>query len=149
MEPTTTAFESKRAVKLYIAGKSVREKKPFSIERSDSQRCDVVCPVDGCLYKINIRLRKDGMYHITKTSCEHTCDSFSPTLKRSWIISEIVKLLSEKTAITVAMISDCFRSSFGIEVPIAMLERCTRQAKNKMLEGKTSFGKVKCFLDMF
>ena len=149
MEPQPTAFESKYAAKLFVSAKSVREKKPFSFERSDHQRIEVVCPVQGCMYKMHFRLRKDGMFHITKARCEHTCDSFVPTLTRSWIISEIVKLLSESPTITVPMISDCFRRSFGLEVPVTKLERCTRQARNQLLAEYASFGKVKSFLDSF
>ena len=72
MDTPTLRFGSKREAKLYVAEKSVAEKKPFRVVRSDSERFEVVCPEKGCLFKLNIRVQKDVHFHVTRSSHPHT-----------------------------------------------------------------------------
>ena len=61
-------FTSKKDAKFFIADKSVREKKPFVVERSDPRRLEVVCPVEGCLFRLNVRARKDDLFTSRKVA---------------------------------------------------------------------------------
>ena len=43
-------FHSKCLAKMYVAEKSIEEKKPFKVSRSDPRRYEVVCTDLDCLY---------------------------------------------------------------------------------------------------
>ena len=149
MQLSDDDFITKRDAKMFVAEKSIREKKPFVVDRSDTRRYEVVCPVKGCLFRISIRARKDDRFHVTKALHEHTCDSVAPTIKLSWLRSKAMGLLVRKPTITVQELSDWFRLSFGLEVSLPVLERCTRQAKDQILSDAASFGTIRSFLRAF
>ena len=138
-------FTTKKDAKFLIADKSIREKKPFVVERSDSRRLEVVCPVQGCLFRLNIRARKDT-FHVTKSLHEHTCESMAPTVKMSWLRTKTMTLLVERPTITVQQLSDCFRRLFGLELYVPLLERCLRQARDQILSESATFGTIRSFL---
>ena len=112
MDPTTTSFNTKRDAKLYVAEKSVREKKPFKLFRSDSERFEVVCPVDGCAFRLNIRAQKDNHFHITKMNHAHTCCSFTPTITRAWVFSKTLGFMMERPKRTIRESTDSFHRAF-------------------------------------
>ena len=88
------SFKSKKKAKLFVAEQSVRDKKPFKVSRSDSRRFEVFFPAAGCLFRMNIRMRKDDVFYVAKSFCPHTCDSVSPTVKKAWLRSKIAKKMA-------------------------------------------------------
>ena len=81
MEPEQR-FASKALAKMFVAEKSIKEKKPFKVSRSNPRRYEVVCVEKSCLFRLNIRAKIDDVFYITKTRHEHTCDILSPTFKK-------------------------------------------------------------------
>ena len=137
--PEPHPFDTKHEAKLFVAEKSIREKKPFKVVRSDARRFEIVCPVEGCAYKLNIRARKDDKFYVTKKGRGHTCRSVSPTIKKVWLRSKIAEMIAESETITTPQLSDCFRLRFGLDVKLHILEKCYRQAKKRYPFNKRVF----------
>ena len=89
-------FHSKCLAKMYVAEKSIEEKKSFKVSRSDPRRYEVVCTDPDCLYRLNFRAKKDDPFHVTKSSHEHTCDFLSPTFKKVWVRQRVTELLCQR-----------------------------------------------------
>ena len=58
-------FHSKCLAKMYVAEKSIEEKKPFKVSRSYPRRYEVVCTDPDCLYWLNFRAKKGDLFHVT------------------------------------------------------------------------------------
>ena len=96
---------------------------------------------------MNIRMKKDDVFHIAKSFCAHTCDSVSATVKKAWLRNRISEKMAQRQSVTVPELSDWFRLSFGLDVERSVLERCTRQVRNMFLAENASFGIVNSFLE--
>ena len=78
----TTVFETVQEAKEFLAAKSVADKKPLRVKKSDPSRLDVVCEIQTCTFKLNVVSGHDGLFHISK-SIPHSCNSVTPTLQKS------------------------------------------------------------------
>ena len=78
----TTTFETLQEAKEFLAAKSVADKKPLRVKKSDPSRLDVVCEIQTCTFKLNVVSGHDGLFHISK-SIPHSCNSVTPTLQKS------------------------------------------------------------------
>ena len=123
-------------------------KKPFKVFLSDSERFEVVCPVDGCAFRLNIRAQKDNHFHITKMNYAHTCCSFTPTITRALVFSKTLRFIADRPKVTIPELTDSFRRSFGVNVTTATLERCLNEV-HKSFGGDAQFWTIKSFLQAF
>ena len=146
MEPEQR-FASKALAKMFVAEKSIKEKKPFKVSRSNPRRYEVVCVEKSCLFRLNIRAKIDDVFYITKTRHEHTCDILSPTFKKMWIRQRATELLCQREKATASELGDSLRLTFGVHVQTPLLERCMGEAKSGVAFSEQSFGLVRSFLE--
>ena len=80
----TTTFSSKREAIASIMDKNVKEKKPHRVLRSCRDRYTVGCSDEECLFRVNVRRREDGLFHVSSFH-KHTCSKLFPKVKTNWV----------------------------------------------------------------
>ena len=75
-------FFSKTLVKIFVCEKSVEEKKPFVLDKSEPGRVVVKCSKKHCAFKMIFHGVDAGAYQLDE-EVQHTCQCFVPTIKRS------------------------------------------------------------------
>ena len=134
-------LRSKEDVTLFIYDKSVDEKKPFIVSKSEHRRYTVVCPHDYCTFKVSFYQRIDGVFYITK-SWPHTCDSLSPAKRRIWIASKAKEALLEKPSVTPSEVMDLVKKKHKITIDLATLSVPLRRVRLHARGGTLSFGHI-------
>ena len=99
MDEATTTFKTLQDAKEYLAARSIVEKKPFRVKKSDPTRLDVVCQHPTCTFQINIVSDHEGLFYISK-SRPHSCNAVNPTIKKSWVCLRISEILPENPRMT-------------------------------------------------
>ena len=125
-----TVFETLQEAKEFLAAKSVADKKPFRVKKSDPSRLDVVCEIQTCTFQLNIVSDHEGLFHISK-SIPHSCNSVNPTLKKSWICLKISEMFPDNPRITTDELFAFFKREFGINVPKQMLVKANAQSRSQ------------------
>ena len=100
-----SVFPSKKAVHLYVCDKSVTDKKPFSVDKSDSTRLVFKCTKDQCPFKLTFRVIDDGCFPLVEER-QHECDSLFPTIKRVWLREKIFDLLEERRKLKATQLAE-------------------------------------------
>ena len=95
---TTTTFSSKKEAVTFILDKIVAEKKPHKVLRSCKERYTVGCREEGCLFRINVRKRTDGLFHISSFH-EHTCTKLFPIVKTNWVRTKAKEMITKQRVI--------------------------------------------------
>ena len=130
MEPDADhGLRSKEDVKIFVAEKSVREKKPFTVVKSEHRRFVAICPNDNCQFRLCFFQRIDGCFHVSEER-PHTCKDVFPTIRRVWVVSKVREILLGAPTITASQIVDRLRESFGVDVDKMMLNRAIHEVKN-------------------
>ena len=88
----STIFVSKQEAVASIAEKNIVDKKPYKVVRSSNDRYMVTCKTDECCYKVNIRKRADGLFHVSSYH-EHTCTNIFAKLATNWVRSKAKALI--------------------------------------------------------
>ena len=89
----TTTFSSKREAIASIIEKNVKEKKPHKVMGSCRDRYTVGCSDEECLFRVNVRKREDGLFHVSSFH-EHTCSKLFPKVKTSWVKEKAKEAIS-------------------------------------------------------
>ena len=147
MQDERLTLRTKEDVKLFICDKSVREKKPFIVSKSEHRRYTVVCPHDYCTFKMSFYQRIDGVFYITK-SWPHTCDSLSPAKRRIWIASKAKEALLEKPSVTPSEMRDLLKKKHRITIDLATLSVTLRRVRLDARGGTISFGHIASFFEI-
>ena len=87
-----------------------------------------MCRQAGCAFKLNVFMKRDERFYITKES-EHTCGSFNPTIKKAWVLSKVVELVKERPKVKVPELTDFFRVTFGLDVHIPTIRDALSEAR--------------------
>lgn len=148
MDEATTTFKTLQDAKEYLAARSIVEKKPFRVKKSDPTRLDVVCQHPTCTFQINIVSDHEGLFYISK-SRPHSCNAVNPTIKKSWVCLRISEILPENPHMTTNDLFTHFKLMFGVDVPKQMLVKAKCSVKKTTRESAASFGKVKSFFELF
>ena len=82
-----SVFHSKDEVKRFVQEKSVTEKKPFKIHKTEPKRFVVKCPNDGCPFKLFFSGNDGGVFELVEET-KHACQSNIPTIKRGGSVIE-------------------------------------------------------------
>ena len=99
-------FPTKKAVTLFVCDKSVQEKKPFTIARSEKKRLVVTCPEPKCMFRMSFFKQADGHFHQVGEARTHSCDAVLPTVKRSWLRERARELFQERGRLSEADFED-------------------------------------------
>ena len=91
-------FMSMQEAVASVAEKNVVDKKPFKVTRRSIDRYTVVSKTEGCCYKVNVRKRGDGLFHVSSFH-EHTCTNIFAKLTTNWVGSKAKALLANNSSI--------------------------------------------------
>ena len=139
-------FPNKRQVKLYVCSKSVEDKKPFAVVKTDPSRYQVRCTQRGCSFKRSFFKQLDGQFHVAEER-EHSCDSVFPTVKRLWVCEAARELVQEKGRITPSELSVFLVKKYGVRVDKMMLSNAVADARKTNEHETSPFGLVADFLN--
>ena len=139
-------FDTKTDVQLHVCFKSVKEKKPFKVVRSDSERYVVCCPVGTCHFAMNFYKRMDGRFHLTR-DVRHACNSLIPSLKRMWVRNIACDFLKTKKRMTPSQLQDSLGKEHGVNVGNVMASNSLADAKKEDRQTNDSFGLIASFLN--
>ena len=149
MDPTGyPSIKSLEDTKLFIAARSVSEKKPFKVLKSDPSRFDVVCIEKFCSFKVNVAADHEGLFFISK-ECPHSCSSNEPTIKKAWVCWIMTEVLSDFPSIQTRELERYFKLTYKVDVPQQMIVKAKCALKKSTQERAESFGKIKSFLCNF
>ena len=81
-------FHSKCLAKMYVAEKSIEEKNPFKVSRSDPRRYEVVCTDPDCLYRLKFRGKRMTCFTLQNHSTNTLAIIFLQHSKRCWCDKE-------------------------------------------------------------
>ena len=87
---------TKKAVTLFVCNRSVQEKKPFTIAKSEKKGFVVTCPEPKCTFRMSFFKQADGHFHQVGEARTHSCDAVLPTVKRSWLRERARELFQER-----------------------------------------------------
>ena len=121
-------LRTKEDVKLFISEKSVREKNPFTVVKSEHRRFAAVCPNNHCQFKMCFFQRLDGCFHVSDQK-PHTCKDVFPTIKRVWVVAKVRDLLRAAPTITASQIVDRLKEAYGVDVEKMMLNQAIHEVK--------------------
>ena len=138
-------FHSKKQLKAFVCAKSVADKKPFRVLKSDSIKYVVVCTVEGCKFHMSLAKNVDDIFHLVHAE-KHDCDSVLPTIKRSWVSEQAAALLEDNKRLTVGDLKDFLRVTFGVTPDGVLLANALTDAKRLLAKVKPPFGLVSSFL---
>ena len=138
-------LQTKQDVLIYVSQKSVQEKRPFKIQKSEPNRFCVVCTVTGCPFYILFKNNIDGWSPIRKSK-EHSCVPSLPTVKKEWVKFKIFELFGSKEMPSAKDLLNLFHVTFGVEVTESMMKTARIEAKKELTEHKLSFGLVGSYL---
>ena len=139
-------FPSKKDVQLHVCSKSVQEKKPFKVVRSDAERYVVCCPVDSCDFSMCFYKRMAGLFHLIR-DVGHTCNSLIPSLKRMWVRNVACDYLKGEKRMTPSQLQDSLRRGHGVNVGNVMASNSLADAKKEDRQASNSFGLIASFLN--
>ena len=107
-------FPTKKAVTLFVCDKSLQEKKPFTIAKSEKKGFVVTCPEPKCTFRMSFFKQADGHFHQVGEGSTHSCDAVLPTVKRSWLRERARELFQERGRLSEADFEDILWERFGI-----------------------------------
>ena len=106
---------------MFIRERNSRDKMPRRVElRSRTGFCG--CKVDGCQYRVGVRKRLDGMFHVVSFH-KHTCDCLLPTIKASWVKRLAKEALAGTPTIGTKKLKESLHSEHGVVVKTWTVQR--------------------------
>ena len=139
-------FASKKDVKLFVCSKSVADKKPFVVERSNSKRHIVTCKADCCSFRMSFFKRADGLFHLVEER-PHSCNCLKPTVKKVWLRREAKEFMKEFGRLSPKELAEKFLTVFKIAVDDVVIRRALNEDKEEESQTIAAFGLVEDFLD--
>ena len=140
-----TFFVSKRDVYLYVCERSVLNKKPFVVVRSDNKRFVVQCCY-GCNFHLSFFRQVDGCFHLVEER-DHTCTELFPCIKKVRVCQKTRDLIDKYGKMTVTEVKNWLLETYGIHAETTMLCRAITQVRHEALGVKLGFGNLTSFLN--
>ena len=141
-----SAFGSKKDIRRFVQAKSVAEKKPFKITKTEPMRYVVKCTKDCCRFKLLFRGNDLGVFELVEERA-HTCISHVGTVKREWVRERVNDILNSKPKVTPEELSQAIRDEFHVTVKRKMISNALADVKRTRSDVGDSFGLTASFLE--
>ena len=123
----TTTFSSKKEAVSFVLDKVVADKKPHKVIRSCQERYTVGCREEDCLFRISVRKRTDGLFHIASFH-EHTCTKLFPTVKTNWVRTKAKEMISNQRITGPNGLQNMIRVDYGVNIKKGTSQRAILKA---------------------
>ena len=140
-----SVFPSKHDVKFFIFNRSVQEKKPFVIGKSEPGRVVVRCTRISCSFKMVFRGVDGGTYELVKDQ-PHNRQSFCPTLKRAWVRKMVEMMKRADKRVKPKAIMERLKAEFDVDVGNVLIKNALSDVRAPLYDNQ-AFGLVSSFLD--
>ena len=141
-----SVFASKRDARLFICEKSIINKKPFTIDKSDTDRLLVKCPKQQCPFKMIFRGTNEGVFHLVEEQ-QHECDALLPTIKRAWFREKIFDLIEERGKVNAKQLTEILHEKYAITPDEKAARNALLDVKKALVVDNRAFGLVSPFLN--
>ena len=142
----TSTFSSKQEAIASIMEKNIAEKKPHKVLRSCQDRYTVGCSEKECLFRVNVRRRKDGLFHVSSFH-EHTCSKLFPKVKTSWVKEKAKEAISNDKIVGPNSLQNTMRVDYGVNIKKWTSQRALRKARSSLSNDEDGFGKLAQLFD--
>ena len=106
----------------------------------------VVCKTEDCCYKVNVRKRGDGLFHVSSYH-DHTCDNIFAKVTTNWVRKKAKELLPNKSSIRPRELQDSIRLKYGVNVAGWTSNRSLVKARASISKVEEGFGKLAHLFD--
>ena len=113
----TLTFFSKEEAVAAILERNIKEKKPHKVVKSARDRYAVCCKETGCLYKVCVRKRGDGLFHLS-TFHVHAFNRLFPEVKTKLIRARAKEQLVATPTTSSKTLQNTLRTAYGVSVPL-------------------------------
>ena len=141
-----SVFHSKDEVKRFVQEKSVTEKKPFKIHKTEPKRFVVKCPNDGCPFKLFFSGNDGGVFELVEET-KHACQSNIPTIKRGWVRDRVQEKLNATPKVTPGELEVAIKRDCHVTVKRKMVTNALADVRRARSAEGDSFGLTASFLD--
>ena len=138
-------FNSKKDVKLNICERSVGDKKPFSIDKSEPKRLLFKCHEKRCSFKLLLRSNANDIFQLIEER-PHDCLCELPTIKRLWARERIAEVFEDDPRIKPKDLKERFREKYDVDVDISLLTNALLDVKKAFSFDNQAFGLLSSFL---
>ena len=121
-------FTSKRDILIFVCDKSVRENKPFFVDKTIPGYYLVKCTEDSCMFKMLFRGNLDGVFQLVEQQ-EHNCQALEPTIRRAWVREKVKAMILENPRIKPKQIQEDFFTRFNVNVNGKMVKNAIADVK--------------------
>ena len=118
----TLTFFSKEEAVATICERNIKEKKPHTVVKSARDRYAVCCKETGCLYKVCVRKRGDGLFHLS-TFHVHAFNCLLPEVKTKLIRARAKEQLVATPTTSTKSRKNTLRAAYGVSVPLWTSQR--------------------------
>ena len=137
----TTTFSSKQEAIASIMEKNIAEKKPNKVLRSCQDRYVVGCSEEECLFRVNVRRRADGLFHVSSFH-EHTCSQLFPKVKTSWVKERAKETIANDKIVGPNGLQNTIRVDYGVNIKRWTSQRAILKARASLSKDEDGFGKL-------
>ena len=130
-----------------MQAKSVTEKRPFKIYKTERKRYVVKCTKERCCFKLLFRWSVQGFFELVEEQA-HTCISHVATIKREWVRERVNDILNRKPKVKPDELVQTIRDEFHVTVKRKMISNELADVKRTRSEEGDSFGLIASFLDV-
>ena len=118
----TLTFFSKEEAVAAILERNIKEKRPPEVVKSALDRYAVCCKETGCLYKVCVRKRGDGLIHLS-TFHVHAFNRLFPEVKTKLIRARAKEQLVATPTTSSKTLQNTLRAAYGVSVPLWTSQR--------------------------
>ena len=140
------AFRSKKDIRRFVQAKSVAEKNPFKIHKTEPKRYVVKCAKDCCRFKLLFRGNGLGVFELVDEQA-HTCISHVGTVKREWVRERVNDILKCRPKVTPEELAQAIHNEYHVTVKRKMITNALADVKRTRSEEGDSFGLTASFLE--